>query len=70
MSSVPKKADKFDLSLSLSAQLISKMGDIITYPFPNFNVCTVGVWERIGNYIPCFIMDAVITHDDIKVDPY
>ena len=25
------------------------MWDEITYPFPNFNGCTVEVWEWIGN---------------------
>ena len=28
--------------------------DEITYPFPNFNGCTVEVWERISNFIPHF----------------
>ena len=26
----------------------------ITYRFPNFHGCTVQIWERIGNFIPCF----------------
>ena len=26
--------------------------DEITYPFPNFNSCTVEVWEWISNFIP------------------
>ena len=26
----------------------------ITYPFTNFNGCTVEVWERISNFIPHF----------------
>ena len=29
-----------------------KVWDDITYPFPNFNGCTVEVWERISNFIP------------------
>ena len=33
----------------------------ITYPFPNFNGCTVEFWELIINFIPLFIMDP-ITH--------
>ena len=37
------------------------MWDEITYPFPNFNGCTVEVWEWIGNFIPHFIM-GVITY--------
>ena len=28
------------------------MWDEITYPFPNFNGCTVGVWEWISNFTP------------------
>ena len=31
-----------------------KMWDEITYPFPNFNGCTVEVWEWISNIIPHF----------------
>ena len=34
---------------------------MITYPFPNFNGCTVEVWEWICNFIPHFII-AVITY--------
>ena len=37
----------------------SKVWDGITYPFPNFNGCTVCGWIR--NFIPQFIM-GVITH--------
>ena len=35
------------------------MWDEITYPFPNFNGCTVEVWEWINNFIPHFIMDVI-----------
>ena len=31
-----------------------KVWDEITYPFPNFNGCTVEVWEWINNFIPLF----------------
>ena len=27
----------------------------ITYPFPNFNSCTIEVWEWISNFIPHLI---------------
>ena len=37
----------------------SKVWDEITYPFPNFNGCTVYVWEWISNCIPQFIMDVI-----------
>ena len=30
------------------------MRDEITYPSPNFNGCTVEVWERISNFTPHF----------------
>ena len=32
-----------------------ELWDEITYPFPNFNGCTVEVWEWISNFIPHFI---------------
>ena len=38
----------------------SKMWDEISYPFPNFNGCTVEVWERIINFIPPIIMDVMV----------
>ena len=39
----------------------SKVWDGITYPFLNFNGCTVEVWEWISNFIPHIIM-GVITY--------
>ena len=36
------------------------MWDEITYPFPNFNGCTVEVWEYISNFIVNFILDSTI----------
>ena len=43
------------------------MHDEITHPFPNFNGCTVEVWESISNFIPHFT-GHVITyiHAEIK----
>ena len=38
-----------------------KVWDEITYPFPNFNSCTIEVWEWIGNFIPHFT-EHVITY--------
>ena len=38
-----------------------KLWDEITYPFSNFNGCTVEVWEWISNFIPYFI-SVVITY--------
>ena len=29
-----------------------KVWDEITYPFPNFNGCTVEIWKRISNFVP------------------
>ena len=37
----------------------NKMWDEITYQFPNFNGCTVRVWERMNNSIPHFTMDVI-----------
>ena len=45
----------------ISNNMPSKVCDKITYPFPNFNGCTVEVWEWIINFIPHFIM-FVITY--------
>ena len=36
--------------------MLDKEQDEITYPFPNFNGCTVVVWEWISDFIPHFIM--------------
>ena len=35
--------------------------DVITYPFPNLNGCTVEVWEWISNFTPHFT-GGVITY--------
>ena len=37
----------------------SKVGNKITYQFPNFNGCTFEVWEWIRNFISYFIMDVI-----------
>ena len=37
-----------------------KMWDEITYPFLNFNGCTVEVYKWISNFIQHFIMDVII----------
>ena len=31
----------------------------ITYPFPNFNGCTIELWEWISNFIPHFVMGMI-----------
>ena len=41
----------------ISNHIPSKMWDEITYPFTNFNRCTIQVREWVHNFIPCFIMD-------------
>ena len=38
----------------ISNHIHCKLCDRITYPFPNFNGCTVEVWEGISNFIPHF----------------
>ena len=40
---------------ALRSDYISKVWDEITYPLPNFNGCTIEVWEWISNSIPRFI---------------
>ena len=34
--------------------------DEFTYPFPNFNGCTVQFWESLSNFIPHFMNDVII----------
>ena len=41
--------------------MLSKVWDEITDPFPNFNGCTVEVWEWISNFTP-YVKMAVITY--------
>ena len=48
------------ISVWISNYIFSNEWDEITYPFPNFNGCTVEVWEWISNYIPHFMMDVII----------
>ena len=36
-----------------------KVWEEITYPFPNFNGCTIEVWEWISYFILHFIMDVI-----------
>ena len=44
----------------ISNHMPSKVWDEITYPFPNFNSCTVEVWELISNVISNYIMNVII----------
>ena len=37
-----------------SKYIHNKLRDEITYPFPNFNGCTVEVWEWVSKFIPYF----------------
>ena len=56
----------------------SKEYDDITYPFPNFNSCTIEThhWnlmvqlECISSFTPHFIMDVLFIHVGIKVNPF
>ena len=43
----------------ISNHMSIKRRDQITYPFPNFNGCTVEVWDWISNFIMQFTMDAI-----------
>ena len=48
------------LSLTwMSNHMLSKVWGEITYPFPNFNGCTVEVWEWLSNFMPHFIKDVI-----------
>ena len=46
--------------LNLISLCIRDMWDEITYPSPNFNCCTVEVWEWINNLSPHFIHAGII----------
>ena len=43
----------------ISNHVPSKMWDEITYPFTNFNSCTIEVWQEISNFITHFIIYAI-----------
>ena len=43
----------------ISNHMQSKMWDVISYPFPNFNCCTVEVWKWITNFISHFVKDVI-----------
>ena len=43
----------------ISNYMTGKVWDENTYRFPNFNGCTVEVWETISNFIPHIIMDVI-----------
>ena len=45
----------------ISNHMPRKVWAEITYPFANFNGCTVELWELTTNFIPLFMMDP-ITH--------
>ena len=44
----------------ISNYMPSKVWDEITYPFSNFNGCTVEVWEWISHFIPHFTWHVII----------
>ena len=35
--------------------MLNKVGDEVTYPFPNFNGATVEIWKWRSNFMPYFI---------------
>ena len=43
----------------ISKHMFDKVRVEIIYPFPNFNGCTVEVWEWISNFIPKVIMGLI-----------
>ena len=48
----------------------SKVWDEITYPFINFNGCTVEINEWISNLISHFITGVITFHARTEVKPY
>ena len=46
------------------------MWDKITCPFPNFNGCTVEVWEWISNFIPHFTRHVITYHWSLGMDKW
>ena len=53
----------------VSNHMFNKMWDKITYPFPNFNDCTVEVWEWISNFTPQITGLWLLIHAAIEVKP-
>ena len=47
------------ISAWISNYVHYKMWDEMTYPFPNFNGCTVEVWEWINNFISHFSVHVI-----------
>ena len=61
---------RVDFNPDMDKHIHYNMCDGITYPFLNFNGCTIEVYEWISNFIPHFT-GHVITypHAGIKVKP-
>ena len=57
------------ISAWISHYMPNKVCDEVTYPFPNFNGCSIEVWELINNFIPHFIMSWLFIHAGITVNP-
>ena len=53
----------------MSNHMSSKVWDEITYPFSNFNGCTIELWERINKFILYLMMDVITYSARIKVHP-
>ena len=49
-------------ALITSNYILSKVWDESTYPFSNFNGCTVDVWNGLSNSTPHFIIDVIIAY--------
>ena len=54
----------------LSNYICYELWGEIAYPFPNFNVATVEVWEWISNFIPNFTGHVITVLAVIKVKLY
>ena len=41
--------------------------DLVTYPFQNFNGCTVEIWEVTSNFFPCFIIGVITLKGPLSI---
>ena len=57
------------ISVWISNHMLHEVWNDITYPFPNFNGCTVEIWQFISDFTSNFICTLLFFHVVIKVDP-
>ena len=54
----------------ISSYMLSNVCEEIIYPLSNLNGTSVKIWEWISNFFAHFIMDVIIYHGGIKVNPF